>query len=82
MSTKLSIKGMVANETLRYFIKIIKKERALSPKEKEILTARLQKKTLIKIGKKYKLTAERIRQIEEDAVKKFLKKINQLFLFD
>ncbi|OGK31581.1 hypothetical protein A3F29_01350 [Candidatus Roizmanbacteria bacterium RIFCSPHIGHO2_12_FULL_33_9] len=73
---------MIGNETLRYFIKIVKNEKALSHKEKEILVARLQKKTLIKIGKKYKLTAERIRQIEENAVKKFLKKINQLFLFE
>lgn len=73
---------MVANQTLKYFIKIVKSEKALSKKEKDILVARLQKKTLEKIGKKYKLTAERIRQIEEDAVKKFLKKINQLFLFD
>ncbi|MFH1826893.1 MAG: sigma factor-like helix-turn-helix DNA-binding protein [bacterium] len=73
---------MIGNETLRYFIKIVKKDKALSPKEKNILVARLQKKTLIKIGKKYKLTAERIRQIEEGAVKKFLKKVNQLFLFD
>ncbi|MEX1052619.1 MAG: sigma factor-like helix-turn-helix DNA-binding protein [Patescibacteria group bacterium] len=73
---------MVANQTLRYFIKIIKKEKALNKKEKEILIARLQKKTLVKIGKKYKLTAERIRQIEDDSVKKFLKKVNQLFLFE
>ena len=73
---------MIGNETIRYFIKIVKNELALSNKEKEILIARLEKKTLNKIGRKYKLTAERIRQIEDWAVKKFLKKVNQLFLFE
>lgn len=73
---------MVANQTVRYFIKIVKGSHELSKKEKEILIARLEEKTLEKIGKKYKLTAERIRQIEEDAIKKFLAKVNQLFLFD
>lgn len=73
---------MVANQTVRYFIKIVKSSHELSKKEKEILIARLEEKTLEKIGKKYKLTAERIRQIEELAIKKFLAKVNQLFLFD
>jgi DNA-directed RNA polymerase sigma subunit (sigma70/sigma32) len=73
---------MIGNETIRYFIKIVRSELALSNKEKEILIARLEKKTLNKIGRKYHLTAERIRQIEDGAVKKFLKKVNQLFLFE
>ncbi len=73
---------MVANQTVRYFIKIVKKSHELSKKEKEILVARLEDRTLEKIGKKYKLSAERIRQIEEEAIKKFLAKVNQLFLFD
>jgi DNA-directed RNA polymerase sigma subunit (sigma70/sigma32) len=73
---------MIANQTVRYFIKIVKDSKELNQKEKEILVARLEEKTLEKIGKKYKLTAERIRQIEEEAIRKFLAKVNQLFLFD
>lgn len=73
---------MLANQTVRYFIKIVKNSHELSQKEKEILIARLEEKTLVKIGKKYKLSAERVRQIEEEAIRKFLAKVNQLFLFD
>ncbi len=73
---------MIANQTVRYFIKIVKDSKELNQKEKDVLIARLEEKTLEKIGKKYKLTAERIRQIEEVAIKKFLAKINQLFLFN
>ncbi len=73
---------MVGNQTVRYFIKIIQDSKELKNKEKEILIARLEEKTLEKIGKKYKLSAERIRQIEEKAIDKFLDKVAQLFLFD
>jgi len=73
---------MVGNQTVRYFIKIIKEAKELNSKEKEILIARLQEKTLEKIGKKYKLSAERIRQIEEKAIDRFLDEVAQLFLFD
>ncbi len=73
---------MIANQTVRYFIKIVKNSHELSKKEKEILVARLEEKTLLKIGKKYKLSGERVRQIEEEAIRKFLAKVNQLFLFD
>lgn len=73
---------MIANQTVRYFIKIVKNSHELSQKEKEILIARLEEKTLLKIGRKYKLSAERVRQIEEEAIRKFLAKVNQLFLFE
>lgn len=70
------------NQTVSYFIKIVRDAKELNRKEKDILIARLRKKTLFSIGKKYKLTAERIRQIEEQAIHKFLAKVKQLFLFD
>lgn len=73
---------MIANQTVRYFVKIVRDSKELNRKEKEILVARLEEKTLEKIGRKYKLTAERIRQIEEAAISKFLAKVKQLFLFD
>ena len=73
---------MIGNQTVRYFIKIVRDSRELNQKEKEILIARLEEKTLEKIGKKYKLTAERIRQIEEGAISKFLAEVKQLFLFE
>lgn len=73
---------MIANQTVRYFIKIVKDSKELNQKEKDILIARLEEKTLEKIGKKYKLTAERIRQIEDGAIRKFLAEVKQLFLFD
>lgn len=73
---------MIANQTVRYFIKIIQSSKELNRKEKDILIARLEEKTLEKIGKKYKLTAERIRQIEEEAIGKIVAEIKQLLLFD
>lgn len=73
---------MIANQTVRYFIKIIVASKELNRKEKDILIARLEEKTLEKIGKKYKLTAERIRQIEEEAIGKIVAEIKQLLLFD
>ncbi len=73
---------MIANQTVRYFIKIVEASKELKRKEKDILIARLEEKTLLKIGKKYKLTAERIRQIEESAIAKIVAEIKQLLLFD
>ncbi len=73
---------MIANQTVRYFIKIIQASKELNRKEKDILIARLEEKTLLRIGKKYKLTAERIRQIEEEAIGKIVAEIKQLLLFD
>ncbi|OGH41951.1 MAG: hypothetical protein A3H79_00050 [Candidatus Levybacteria bacterium RIFCSPLOWO2_02_FULL_36_8b] len=72
----------MSNRTVDYFISIVKNSKELTKKEKEILTKRLKNKTLEKIGKKYKVTAERVRQIEEKALIKFIAKICQLNLFD
>lgn len=76
------LSAVIANQTVRYFIKIIGASKELNRKEKDILIARLEEKTLEKIGKKYKLTAERIRQIEEEAIGKIVAEIKQLLLFD
>ena len=72
----------MGNRTIKYFISIVQNSKELSKKEKEILIKRLRDKTLEKIGKKYKVSAERIRQIEEKALLKFIQKICQLNLFD
>lgn len=72
----------MGNKTLGYFISIINNASdRLSSKEKDILIKRVKGKTLKKIGRKYKVTAERIRQLEEKALTKLLKKIYQLMLF-
>ncbi len=70
------------NQTVVYFSSIIKNAKELNAKEKEVLVKRLNDRTLEKIGKRYKVTGERIRQIEEQALGKFFKKICQLMLFD
>ncbi len=72
----------MGNQTVSYFASLIRGSHILDHKEKEILINRLQKKTLKKIGKKYKVSDERIRQIEFIAIKKFFKKTIQLLLFD
>ena len=73
---------IMSNRTIDYFISIVKNAKELNKKEKEILIKRLKDRTLEKIGKKYKVSSERIRQIEEKALLKFIKKICQLNLFD
>ena len=72
----------MANQTIKYFSSLISDSRELKGKEKEILRRRLKNHHLKKIGRKYKVTAERIRQIEEQALRKFTKKILQLLLID
>lgn len=72
----------MSNQTIWYFTSLIKRSNQFTRKEKEILMYRLKHKKLEKIGKKYRLTAERIRQIEEKALEKFEKQILQLRLFD
>ena len=72
----------MANQSIAYFAYIVKNSRDLNRREKDVLLFRLKKKTLKKIGRKYKLSYERIRQIEKEALQKFVKKINQLLLFD
>lgn len=72
----------MTNQSIAYFASIIKNSKELTRREKEILLYRLKKKTLKKIGRKEKVTGERIRQIEKQALAKFIKKINQLLLFN
>lgn len=72
----------MSSQTWDYFISFIQNARELSRKEKEILIKRLQAQKLEKIGRKYKVTAERIRQIEKGALSKFGKKITQLLLLE
>ncbi|GEM_PF-2030321 len=73
---------VMGNQTILYFISLIKNSKELKRKEKDILIKRIKNNPLHKIGKKYKLSAERVRQIEERAIFKFLKKACQLMLFD
>ncbi|RJQ28026.1 hypothetical protein C4577_00150 [Candidatus Parcubacteria bacterium] len=70
------------NQTVEYLVSTINKSDKLSEKEKEVLTKRARGDTLEKIGKRYRITAERVRQIEEAAIIKFMKKIYQLLLFE
>ena len=72
----------MGNQTINHFISIINQSAKLSEKEKNILIGRVKGKTLEEIGKKYKVTGERIRQKENTAIIKFMKKIYQLILFD
>ncbi len=71
----------MSTKTIAHFITIIKKSNFFSKKERDILIKRTRGQTLKKIGRRYKVTAERIRQIEENALKKFTKRILQLNLF-
>ncbi|OGK34281.1 hypothetical protein A3A46_00610 [Candidatus Roizmanbacteria bacterium RIFCSPLOWO2_01_FULL_37_13] len=72
----------MSNQSIEYFASIIRDSKELTHREKEILLYRLKKKTLNKIGRKQKVTGERVRQIEKRALTKFKRKINQLLLFD
>lgn len=72
----------MGNKTIGYFISIIQSSSRITDKEKDILIKRVKGIHLRKIGRKYKITAERIRQIEEKAIEKLLKKIYQLMLFE
>ncbi|MBI2443557.1 MAG: hypothetical protein HYV40_06680 [Candidatus Levybacteria bacterium] len=72
----------MANQTLKYFSSLVSDSHELNHREKDILLRRLKNQHLRKIGRKYEVTAERIRQIEEQALGKFTKKILQLLLLD
>ena len=72
----------MSNKTIIHFVSQIKNSEKLTLKEKDILLNRIKGKTLEKIGKKYGLTAERIRQKEEAALLKLKKKIYQMILFN
>lgn len=58
------------NQTIDYFIDWVLNSNRLNPKEEDVLVGRLKRKELKKIGKKYKVTYERIRQIEKRSFKK------------
>lgn len=75
-------KAAKGNQTLIYFTSLIQDSEKLNKKEKDILIKRIRGRHLRKIGRKYKVSAERVRQIEETAIKKLLKKIYQLMLFE
>ncbi|OGH11960.1 MAG: hypothetical protein A2857_05935 [Candidatus Levybacteria bacterium RIFCSPHIGHO2_01_FULL_36_15] len=70
-----------ANKTVGYLLSLIKSSDKLNAREKDILTGRIKGETLKKIGKRYEVTAERIRQKEEEAILKLKKNIYQLILF-
>lgn len=53
-----------------YFINFVKHTHRLLPKEANILVLRLKKKKLRTIGRKYKVSYERIRQIEKQSLTK------------
>jgi len=72
----------MGNQTIKYSVSLIKNSKELKRKEKDILIRRLKNVTLEKIGKKYKVSAERVRQIEKKSLKKFIAKMCQLMLFD
>ena len=72
---------MRANQTVRYFAAQIKRLPQLSVREKDILSRRIFGETLSKIGERYGLTAERIRQIEESAIRKISMNAFQQKLF-
>lgn len=72
----------MSNQTIVYFASFIKDSKEFDGREKEILIKRLKNKKLQTIGRKYKITAERIRQIEEKALHKFKEKTIQLRLLD
>lgn len=72
----------MSSQTMAYFQSVIRTSKELTQKEKDIVVRRLQKKSLRSIARKYKVTGERIRQIENEALKKFLKKTCQLRLVD
>lgn len=71
----------MSNRTLIYFIDFVKNTHRLKPKEADILALRLKRKNLKSIGDKYKVSYERIRQIEKESLIKLDKKTYQEKLF-
>jgi DNA-directed RNA polymerase sigma subunit (sigma70/sigma32) len=69
------------NRTLVYFIDFVKKTHRLKPKEADVLALRLKRKKLKTIGRKYKVSYERIRQIEKISLIKLKNKTYQEKLF-
>ena len=58
----------MSNRTLLYFIDFVKKTHRLKSKEADVLIMRLKRIKLKSIGRKYKVSYERIRQIEKAAL--------------
>ncbi len=73
---------MIGNQTVRHFLRFIEKFPLLTEREKWVLSQRLQEQKLKKIGKKFKVSAERVRQIEWGAILKLKQKYRQLALFE
>ncbi|MCX6730938.1 MAG: hypothetical protein NTZ55_03750 [Candidatus Roizmanbacteria bacterium] len=71
----------MSNRTLIYFTEFVKKTHRLKPKEADVLSLRLKGKKLKLIGKKYKVSYERIRQIEKESLIKLATKTYQEKLF-
>jgi DNA-directed RNA polymerase sigma subunit (sigma70/sigma32) len=71
----------MSNRTLLYFIDFVKKNHRLQPKEADVLALRLKRKKLKSIGRKYKVSYERIRQIEKMSLTKLENKTYQEQLF-
>lgn len=71
----------MSNRTLIYFLDFVKSTHKLKPKEADILALRLKRKNLKAIGKKYKVSYERIRQIEKNSLIKLKKDTYQETLF-
>lgn len=71
----------MSNRTLIYFLDFVKSTHKLKPKEADILALRLKRKNLKVIGKKYKVSYERIRQIEKNSLIKLKKDTYQETLF-
>lgn len=69
------------NQTVKYFANILSNSNRLGLKEKSILIGRLRGKKLEQIAKKIKVSDERIRQIEENSLRKLTKKNFQEKLF-
>ncbi len=73
----------MSSQSFDYFVTVINQAKNLTKKEKDILVSRLHKIPLKKIGRRYKLSYERIRQIEKEALDRLRnQKISQLLLFD
>lgn len=69
------------NQTVEYFLRLITGSRRLTSKEEDVLVRRLRRKKLKTIGRRYKVSDEWIRQIEQKALKKLRSKIFQEKLF-
>ena len=70
------------NQTRMFFSYIVLSSYKIDDREKDIIKKRLRGRTLEQIGKKMKVSAERVRQIEEEALEKMSDKVYQMVLFE